>query len=263
MSILVAQDGLYFCILSQGNKITQFHKRVFKGPESPEYLLNEIESALVHTFQDEVLAEVKEMQLLFSHPYFALVPRPYFLENRLSDYLKFNTKLLPTDEMAFDKLQNENANLVYVPYTNINNFLIEKFGEFHYQHAISVFLEQSKNYVDAQQNQVFLNIYPSHFDMLIFKKGTLWLCNSYFYFAPEDLVYYVLFALEQLDLNPHKVLLEICGEITEEDTLHNLISTYIKNVSFFAPDSAIVIDCDTLKDVPPHQYQFILNSFPK
>lgn len=260
LSILVARDGLYFCISTGGKKITHFYHQHFSTPQSPEALLQEIKATLTYSFDAAVLEKIDNLKVYYAHPYYALVPRPYFLEEKLSEYLKFNTALLATDELNYDRLAEMNANLVYVPYTNVNNYLLDKFGEFTYQHAVSVFIDQCINSSNKAKQEFFIQVYPTHFDCGVFKEGELQLCNSYDYFAPEDLVYYVLFIVEQLGLDPEEFELKITGDLLPDTETHKLLTTYIRHIQFAPNSLKLELQPETLKNAPPHLYQFLINT---
>ncbi len=259
LSILIFRDGLYFFISENDKKISSFFRRDFSSPKTPEELLTEINAVFKYDLEEEKLKEISEIKVIYAHPYFALVPRPYFLEERLSDYLKFNTKIISTDQLTFDRLKNLNANMVYVPFTNINNYLFEKFGTFSYTHAMTEFIDQCLAQTDKTTTEVYVNAYTSHFDLCVVKKEKLILSNTYDYFAPEDFVYYILFVFEQLNLSTDDVNLYLSGEIEKESKLYNLLFTYIRNISFFSTPHHLTIEDEKLKKAEKHQYQFLLN----
>jgi hypothetical protein len=69
-----------------------------------------------------------------------------FDENYLGLFAKY-TKVFETDFFAFDSLSNYDINVVYIPYVNMNNFFIDKFGTFDYKHANSILI----TVIDAQK----------------------------------------------------------------------------------------------------------------
>jgi len=258
LSILVSRDGFYFCISQDNKKVTAFYQQKFSSPQRPEELLREIRSALTHSFKEEVSSVFIGVKVIYAHTLYALVPRPYFLEEKLSDYLKFNTRLMSTDEMTYDKLITMNANLVYVPFTNINNFLYDQFGQFTFKHAVGLFVDQCKQKENEGIN-VYINVYPTHFDLCVFDDGDLKLCNSFDYFSPEDFVYYVLFVFEQLKLDPETVALFLCGEIDKDSKTFDLLFTYVRDVSFLEKNQGLILKNTPLEEAEQHHYQLLLN----
>jgi len=59
------------------------------------------------------------------------------------------------------------------------------------------------------------------------------LFNAFDYKTPEDLIYYLLFTAEQLNMNPESFRLEFIGDISEDDAYFKIAYKYIRNVSIF------------------------------
>jgi hypothetical protein len=77
------------------------------------------------------------------------VPTALFDEEFLGSYLQYNTKVFETDFFAYDALPNYEMNHVFIPFVNINNYLLDQFSTFNYKHVntilVSKLLELSKN----------------------------------------------------------------------------------------------------------------------
>ena len=161
------------------------------------------------------------------------MPSSLFDENKASEYLKFNTKILRNDFISFDEIENENSVVVYVPFVNINNYIFERYGSFKYYHASTLLVQNLLNTgKHSEKTQVYLHVHAQQFECIIITKGKLQLCNSYTYKTPEDFIYYVLFGFEQLKLNPDTVQTILCGDISLESDLYEVLYTYIRDVSF-------------------------------
>ena len=70
--------------------------------------------------------------------------------------------------------------------------------------------------------------------------------NSFNYKTAEDLIYYLLFTYEQLQLNPDQTPLIISGEIEEDSEVYKLLFKYIRNISFTRRN-------------PNYNYSFVFN----
>jgi hypothetical protein len=125
-------------------------------------------------------------------------------------------------------------NTVYIPYVNINNYFVDEFGFFTYKHSntilVTKLLDISKN-VDAKK--MFVHMGSEHFEIIIVQNQHLLLFNSFDYKTPEDLIYYLLFTAEQLNMNPESFNLEFLGIIDEESPFFKIAYKYIRNVSLF------------------------------
>ena len=173
-----------------------------------------------------------EVLVLHHNSLNTFVPKPLFDEEFMGSYLQYNTKVFETDFFAFDDIANYEMNHVYIPYVNINNFLIDQFGSFDYRHSSSVLvsavLDSSKNVDDKQ---VYIHFDADNFQIVVVQNQKLLLFNSFDYSTKEDFIYYLLFVAEQLNLNPESVKVTFLGVVSEENELFQIAYKYIRNVS--------------------------------
>lgn len=258
LSILIDQGGLSFCVSNQiqEKKITSFFKKKFDEILDPPGILEQIELSFEKADLD--LATVEKAQIIFSNSLYAFVPQPLFDENHLSDYLKFNTKILPTDFIAYDELPASKMNNVYIPYTNINNYFFEKLGSFDYQHASSILV---KNLLllekEDQHETVYVHVFSHHFDVVVIKEKKMILCNSFSFEAPEDFIYYILFIAEQFKLDPEKFSLKFIGGVSSDSEIYKICYTYIRNCSFLEDENSSHKELD-LSEFPESKPNYLL-----
>ena len=144
LSIQVSLSGLSFCILNLNTKSINFYKSFSFGKKlNPTDVLDK----LTHQFntEDKLKQSFKSVKVIHENELSSLVPKSLFNEDYLADYLKFNSKILRSDFITYDKITaNESVN-VYVPYVNINNYLYDIFGEFEFNHFSTIILEPVLN----------------------------------------------------------------------------------------------------------------------
>ena len=232
LSVQFSLSGLSFLVINRRTQEVVFYtKKNYNQPRSPEELLIELTSIISE--YSELQQEFNEVNVTYATTLYALVPTPLFDEKIISEYLKLNSKILATDFVAFDQLENQNITIVYIPYININNYLYERYGNFKYYHATTILL---KYILNAEKHSIipklYINLEKDMFDIFIIDKGELILCNSYEFKTPEDFIYYILFCLEQLKLNPETITCVLSGEIEEMDSNFNILFTYIRHISF-------------------------------
>ncbi|MDC7996223.1 DUF3822 family protein [Altibacter sp. HG106] len=231
LSVQISLTGLSFFVEDIATRTLLFSaEESFDGTRSPEEVLETIQ----HYFRkQEALQEPFEnVVLIYNTPLYTLIPKALFDREKASEYLKFNAKILPNDYIAVDEVSIHESVVVYVPYINVNNHFFEKFGSFSYYHGITVVLTQCvKEERHDSGAKVIVKLMPASFDMLVFQQGALQLCNTYTYQTPEDFLYYLLFAMEQLSLNPDSVPIEIIADIDETDERYALAYAFIRNIS--------------------------------
>ncbi|MBA6152602.1 DUF3822 family protein [Gelidibacter maritimus] len=261
LSIQISLSGLSFCIFNSRDSEVEFLKRIeFKSKLTPEAVLEELQAVITN---EPLLSQPFDTVLvLFQNELSNLVPAAFFEEQNAADYLKFSSKIIKTDFISYDKIEAIDSINVFVPYININNYLFETYGEFEYKHASSIFLEQilKEIKVDANEDHIYINVAPYHFEMVAIKAGKLQLYNTFEYFTKEDFIYFVLFAIEQLKLNTETVIVKLTGRITKGDELYQLLYTYIRYVEFDEPSKPYTFE-DANQIQSKHEHTLILNSF--
>jgi hypothetical protein len=240
LSIQVSLNGFSFCCFDTlNNTITAFNEVNFDASQTA----SKIEDLYAAAFKKfpELKETYDDIMVIHSNNLSTFVPSALFDENYLGSYLQYTTKVFETDFFTFDHIANYDMNSVYIPYVNINNFLIDNVGSFDYKHVNSILvekiLEASKNNDDKK---MVINFNRSHFEIIVVQNQKLLLFNSFDYQTPEDFIYYVLFTAEQLSLNPESFQLELLGTIEKNDPFYAIAYKYIRNISF--------LDVSTLKE---------------
>ena len=256
LSVQVSLTGLSFLVSHQDTKDAIFFtEKDFDRNYTPEELLFEIQHLIAR--EPALSDSYVSVSIIYATNMFAVVPAPLFDETKLSEYLKFNAKILANDFIAHDSLTNHDMVVVYVPFININNYFFDHYGEFQYLHSNTILL---KTLLDSEKHgasrKVFIHIRKEQFDIIILNQGQLQLCNTYAYKTPEDFIYYVLFCLEQLNLNPDSIETYLIGAIDKTDSLYEIAYRYIRNISFY---NAKFDGISFAESILPHQH-FLLKS---
>lgn len=241
LSIQVSLNGLSFCVADTVLQKVLFSDSIdFLEEKNPMLVLDELKIL----FQEHQLnnMEFDEVVVVHRNTLFGLVPKSLFNADHLFEYLKFNTKVLGTDVLSYDIVENHELINVYVPYMNINNYIYELFGEFTYMHNGTVLLQSlMNNQTQNQETICYVHVSKSQLDITVLDQRKLLLYNSFLYATKEDFAYYLLFVLEQLELDPKTAIVKLFGSIEEDDPIYQLCFSYIQNISIFAPSSPQLI----------------------
>lgn len=232
LTLQVALDGFSYCVFDTLNHRAEMVDSVSFSENQKNTIIEELyhkafsEIAILSQKYDEVL-------VLHDNNLNTFVPKALFDENHLKDYLQFNNKVFENDFFTFDEMANQEMNNVYIPYVNINNFLIDWFGSFNYKHCNSVLVSKLLNLSkNIEERLFFAHVQPNKFEIIIVENQKLLLFNSFEYKTKEDFIYYVLFVAEQLNLNPEFFKLYLFGDISEESDLYKIAYKYIRNIDF-------------------------------
>ncbi|WP_109852669.1 DUF3822 family protein [Aquimarina sp. AU58] len=259
LSIQVSLNGLSFCTVNTNNQITSIAHESFGIQLTPTQVLDKIKYTFDHNHN--LKGTFDTIEVIHQNDLYTVVPKALFNEDSLKEYLKFNTKVLQNDFIAYDELHPHNIATVYIPYTNINNFFFDTFGSFTYKHSstilINSLLTQEKN---SESITVFANINDASFDIIVINKGNLILSNTYKYQTKEDFLYYLLYTTEQLQLNPEEFSLVFLGDISKDSEFFNIAYTYIRHIRFGSLLKKPQITED-ITSFEPHKHFVLLSHF--
>ncbi len=235
LSIQVSLNGLSFCILDTvGNAVLETEHLIFHKELAPHQLLKELQQL----FEKYKIGQIRfsEVVVIHRNPLFSLVPKALFDPEELANYLKFNTRILANDHIEFDELEGYDLINVYVPFVNVNNYIYDLFGEFVFKHYGTVMVQSLLNMPTNGKGPVcYVHLSGQQMDITVLANKKLLLFNSFEHTTPEDFLYYLLFTLEQLQLDTETVALKLFGAIEEGDPVYDLCYGYVKHVSIFVP----------------------------
>ncbi|WP_162819926.1 DUF3822 family protein [Kordia sp. SMS9] len=260
LSIQISLDGLSFCILhAVTNEITALRHFQFDEVTNPLQLEKEV----THIFEQEAsLLNQPFEAVTVSHinTLSTFVPKPLFSDKHLADYLKYNNKILPNDYITFDVVTNNDMVNVYIPYVNINNLFFEKYGAFHYKHFATILLENIfQSATTSEEATVYVHVQKTHFEIIVIQQKKLLFYNSFEYVSSEDFIYYLLFSLEQLQLNTNTLQLFFLGAIDKSDVLYTVTYTYVRHVDFLDKKYGFDFHESVTKPKSHHDFTLLTN----
>ncbi len=258
LSIQLSLDGFSFCVYNKiQNKIEAVGIYEFDNLNGSPYKQLE---CIKELFIKEKLLQLNYKSVFVSHfnNLVTQVPQPLFNKKKLAQYLQFTVKVLENDFIAYDELENSEIINVYIPFVNVNNFLLDTYESFDYKHSSTVLIENLLNqYKNLDGSFCFVNVTAHNFEIVVIKNKKLELFNFFSFTCKEDFIYYILFTAEQLNLNPEEFELILMGDIEKESELYDIVYQYIRNVKFYIPNNAAL----QLNEIPFHSHFTLLNQF--
>ena len=137
------------------------------------------------------------------------------------------------DDKCYEKLYFDyvdNIKIIYSIPESIDNITKTFFPNCSIISEEKVFIE--KKIYENLTTCVYLNFNLNRFSLTIFENKQLKLQNSFNYKKAEDVLYYVLFCMEQLNLSTIKTPVVLFGNIDYNDKIYELMFNYIKDISF-------------------------------
>lgn len=228
LSIQLNLNGFSFCIANSERQII-IEENYFESQQlsSEQALLDKLKQAF--NTKPELQAKFEAVEVIYAHELYCFVPKEIYDSTNKAVYFKYTLKTLATDHISEDTLPTAPIVNLFIPYMNINNYLVERFNEFSYRHSSTLLLDYvlKKETLETQQ-KVYLFFQLNHFDIIVLKGNQLQLFNTFNYHEATDVLYYSLFVLEQLGLSPENIAVKILNDCKNE--VFDLLFTYIRNL---------------------------------
>lgn len=205
-------------------ELIKFDKSNFNNPLSIDNILNELKVILSKNELD--LKKIENIKLLQQNNLSVLVPNELYSEKQKSTYLKYNTQIRDDDFIAVDNLNNLKIKNIYIPYININNYLVDIFKNIEYFHYDTELLK--KLYEIRGNEEFFVHVDNRQIKIIVFENEKLIFFNSYEIDNSTDIIYYVLLVLKEKKLNINKTEIIYITDY-EYDDLSNISDKFFGN----------------------------------
>jgi hypothetical protein len=233
LSIRVSTDGFSFCIYD--NKRAKFAAIAdwdFQGVANPLAFSNLLSEFLPS--QEWLQKKYQKTSLFIENTNATLVPKPLFIKDNSRDYLALNHSIAEDDIIKYDLLQLPEAVNVFSIPKIIYNKLVHQFPSatihHHSSSLIQTILLMSKN--QSNETETYVNVRNNSFDIIIAKNNELLFYNSFPFGTKEDFIYYLIFVLEQLNLNPEEISVILLGNVSKISSVYEITYKYIRKIGF-------------------------------
>ena len=197
----------------------------------PTLLLTKIKEILNIVNID--LYNVLEPKLIFDNDYYTLVPELLYQKGKEKTYLKFNAQLENNDYVTSDNIKSINTYNVYLPYININNYLIDKFEKLEFYHFNTALI--NRLVIKNNSDLCYCFIENGFLKILIIKKKEILFFNSFSYDSLDDALYYLILALKNKGLKNKNTPVKVYS-IKNAEEIKNKFKRFIKNISVIQHD---------------------------
>ena len=231
LSVQISLTGLSFLLEFEDSSNWYYNHPLASGLNPGDVLIQLQE---IIQSKPEFQQKAQDVVIVYHHATFCWVPKALLNPDNLADYLKYNAKLLSQD---YDVLEARDMVNVYVPFTNVNNYIFDRYGDFTFLHAATVFLAAIAKEYPSQQTQVIANLQQGELLLAITDQQKVLLINSYKVTSPEDFAYYLLFAMQQHNLDGDNIPLHLSGDIKKGDPFYELAYRYVREVSVLSEDN--------------------------
>lgn len=164
--------------------------------------------------------------------------RALMLNERVPDWDMYNAYRIPKD---------------------IHSLMQQQFAAGKYWHFYSLLIAGVDKDSITSEACVRLVFYSDRFILAAFHHKELFLINTYSYQTPEDVAYYTLSVIKQLDVQPDKVEVILSGLIDEQSALYSELYKYLLDLRFDTLPTEVSTG-QLLDYYPPHYFSPLLRT---
>ncbi len=255
-SIQFTADGLSFSVLDlERNTYIGIREYSFNLTDRPDELWSRFEQL---RDQDEWLQhDFKSSSVAWDLGVSMLIPDVFSTPATGKKLCHFVQPLPETDELYRDELPAVKAENIF----SLPQSVRERLPNSKLVHGSTPFLEGVfRRYQNDPSARVLVEIGTRQFTLVALQDGRLQLFNRYPCQTPEDFIYYLLFAMEQLHLSPEEVPLTLYGSIVQPSALYDMAYKYVRHVDFgLRPDDFLY--APILDNLPAHYFYGLFQQY--
>ncbi len=258
LSIQVSLDGFSFALLNVNDqKYTAIQFYDIQESHNYSELAEKIEQIIA---QQELLQQhYSTVTICICNSINALTPKDLYKKNYGKELLGFNQILLQNEDESNDWLKSIECFNSYVIPKELKRCFDKYYPNHSWKHQSTVFIESvMQHYKLNEETTIYISVQNAYFQLVVLEGRKLKFFNGYDYRSGEDIIYYILFACEQLNLNPDQIPIVIAGELEINSEAYKFIHRYIRNISFTNRNPSYVYSF-VFDEIPKHYFYQLLN----
>jgi hypothetical protein len=231
LSIQVALDGFLFAILDpESSRYLGLKRYGFEKAFNTDQHFKNLETVLK---QDPFLQrEYKSVSCIHNESRATLLPAALFDREHLKLYFEFNHLLNELDELHYNFLNQADAYLVFPMDSEISSLFLKSWLNTRFFHQATPLVDALLSRDNTEGSFVGINFNEGHFDIVVIENRQLKYQNNFSFRSEEDLIYFILFVFDKLELDQEKSPVLLSGEIDKFSERLSYLKRYLKQISY-------------------------------
>lgn len=260
---LIIQIGMDGAMLAVNDKINNRYIAFEKYAFQNVFSFKMVSELLDMLFQNSKLSPhtYKSVVCVIVNNRSTLVPNPLFENDKKEMYLSFNTSPEEGELVMVDDLKGLDSKNIFAVPLALQSKLESMYSNVGFHHFSSALIEnllgQNKNQTNKK---LYVHVQASHFEVVLIEGKKLIFYNTFRHHSAEDFMYYLLFACEQLQLNPENMEVVLLGEVERNSALYNVAQKYIRNLKFGERKGDVDYSYQ-LQALPKHSYFTLFSNY--
>lgn len=225
LKILIANRHLIF-IVKEKTKLIKLIEISLEQPESIE--IEKVLDSLILMY--DLKLELNSVEVFILTNYFINLPTILSTKGGNETLLKFTTDLPDGFIVKEDKVLD--ISVCYGISFGLKNYIERTFHNAKIRSQASVFIDCFLNHSQFSKTNFLINFVGKQMEVAIKKDNKLQLYNLFTYNSNEDALYFILFLVEQFQLNVIQSKFTIIGQLETQDDLILSLKKYIKYLNY-------------------------------
>ncbi len=177
----------------------------------------------------------KNIKLGIQNNKFSFIPSNLFEQEFIYDYVKLNVEI-SKDYYLFshNTITGLNTENCFAFEKNIKHWFTKSYygRNIQFIHHVTPFVEGIiREYISDGEKIVYLNISSKAVDIIIAQDQHIEYCNVFNYNSSDDLLYYLMFVLNEFSLSPNQTKVVLWGDIDQTSIQFAKLYKYIRYLS--------------------------------
>lgn len=221
MHLLFYKEGFSHCVLTEnGSTSKPNHFKVSHFSQWEEEICKELELNLSLRRNFEIV------HAGFVSSFFNLVPES-FLTNSKDVLLNFSEAEFE-ENVLLESATAFESSFIYGTSQKVVSKLQDLFGEVNLSHSGSIFLNSIEK---SDDRSIHLNLIQNNLEIAVFNSTKIQFYNLFETPSDEDILFFTLFALEQVGLDANKLTLKTYGQLLPETKVFQTLKKYVRFVN--------------------------------
>jgi hypothetical protein len=265
LSILLHQDGFSFLITNAStHKISKLV--VYELPQSGNH---PVDSGGWPVNESQYIKELNDIEIvknsynkvyvaIASHKY-SLAPGKYLERSYVQDMLGTAHSTFLNETFLTESVFASGPSIAAAIPLYISENLLNILPSAHIHVAPAILIKGIlRQYSHDVNRQIFLNIGKRFLEIAIIQGSRLLYLNSFRFSTASDVLYYLIFVLEQLGFVPSEENVTLFGDISENGIIFSQLKMYCASLTFASlPDNDL--EGQNLSEIQWHKHFTILN----
>lgn len=194
----------------------------------------------------------KETRFIIASEKFTLVPEKFYNPQQKREIINPVTEINAKETIGENKIEGFETRLLYVIPAQLETIMEHPT----FLHPIKLLIENRPEINAENGLNLWFNSGGCYF--VLYNSKQIILVNHFKITHENDIIYYVLTTLKQLDVAPNKTELHVAGKMVDKESIISLLKKYFACIELLKPKGDIQINMEIFKQ-PIHPFIHLFN----